>query len=115
MAHARVQEVDQCACALLNDRRDSRTTEGGSECVRILPGQIAGAVALMSVHSFAGQQPWDQQKVIQIVRDLTQAVSGMLDEFKRQPPATIASKSGCTQRMPNSEAARSDAPRELQR
>jgi len=52
---------------------------------------IIAAFALMPVHARAVQQPWDQQKVTHIVSDLAQAVSGILDEFNKQPPATIAS------------------------
>jgi len=51
---------------------------------------IAG-LALLPIHARAVQRPWDQQKVTHIVSDLAQAVSGIVDEFNKQPPATIAS------------------------
>ena len=52
---------------------------------------VFAALAWTPGPALAAQQPWDQQKVTRIVSDLAQAVSGILDEFNKQPPATIAS------------------------
>ena len=52
---------------------------------------VIAVFALLPVDARAVQQPWDQQKVTHIVSDLAQAVSGILDEFNKQPSATIAS------------------------
>jgi len=49
------------------------------------------ALAAASPGAFAAEQAWDPQKVLQIVRELDGAVSGLFDEFKKQPPANIAS------------------------
>ena len=47
--------------------------------------------ASMSPRAFAAEKAWDQQAVTQIVRELDGAVNGLFDEFKKQPPANIAS------------------------
>ena len=49
------------------------------------------ASAAMSPRAFAVEKAWDQQAVTQIVRELDAAVTGLFDEFKKQPPANIAS------------------------
>jgi hypothetical protein len=49
------------------------------------------ACAAMSPRAFAAEKAWDQQAVTQIVRELDGAVNGLFDEFKKQPPANIAS------------------------
>jgi len=51
----------------------------------------AAALALTPTPILAAQQPWDQQKVTQIASELAEAVSGVRDEFRKQPPPTIAS------------------------
>jgi len=49
------------------------------------------AWAAISPRAFAAEKAWDQQAVTQIVRELDGAVTGLFDEFKKQPPANIAS------------------------
>ena len=49
------------------------------------------ACAAATPAAFAAEKPWDQQAVTQIVRELDGAVNGLFDEFKKQPPANIAS------------------------
>jgi len=51
----------------------------------------AGVLTLTSTPILAAQQPWDQQKVTQIASELAEAVSGVRDQFRKQPPSTIAS------------------------
>ena len=51
----------------------------------------AAALVLTPTPILAAQQPWDQQKVTQIASELAEAVSGVRDEFRKQPPETIAS------------------------
>jgi hypothetical protein len=51
----------------------------------------AGVLTLTATPILAAQQPWDQQKVTQIASELAKAVSGVRDEFRKQPPETIAS------------------------
>ena len=52
---------------------------------------LAAALALTPTPILAAQNPWDQQKVTQIASQLVEAVSGVRDEFRKQPPDTIAS------------------------
>ncbi|HVN40126.1 MAG TPA: hypothetical protein VMW19_18340 [Myxococcota bacterium] len=52
---------------------------------------VVVASVAMSPRAFAAEKAWDQQAVTQIVRELDGAVTGLLDEFKKQPPANLAS------------------------
>jgi len=52
----------------------------------------AAAVLILAPHlTLAAQQPWDQQKVTEIASQLADAVSGVYEEFRMQPEASIAS------------------------
>ncbi len=51
----------------------------------------AAALTITSTSSMAASKAWDQQKVTQIASQLAEAVSGVYDEFRKQPPSDIAS------------------------
>jgi len=57
----------------------------------LLAWATAAALTLAPTSIFAAQQPWDQREVTQIASKLAEAVSGVRDEFRKQPPITIAS------------------------
>jgi hypothetical protein len=56
-----------------------------------LAGVVAAVLALAPAPTLAGYQAWDQQKVTQIAGQLAEAVSGVYDEFRKQPPVDISS------------------------
>jgi len=56
-----------------------------------LVGVVVMALAAMSPRAFAAEKAWDRQAVTQIVRELDGAVTGLFDEFRKQPPANLAS------------------------
>ena len=51
----------------------------------------AAVLTLAPPPTLAAQQPWDQQKVTEIASQLAEAVSGVYNEFRMQPEASIAS------------------------
>jgi len=54
------------------------------------PLALAIVIAFMSAYSaFAEQKAWEQQEVTQIAKELAQAVSGMRDEFRKEPTDSI--------------------------
>ena len=51
----------------------------------------AAVLTFTAPPALAAQQAWDQQKVTQIASQLAEAVSGVYNEFRKQPESTIAS------------------------
>jgi len=56
-----------------------------------LAGVAAAVLTLAPTPTLAAHQAWDQQKVTQIANQLAEAVSGVYEEFRRQPPVDISS------------------------
>jgi len=54
-------------------------------------GIAAAVLTLTPIPTQAAHQAWDQEKVTQIASQLADAVSGVYQEFRKQPPVDAAS------------------------
>jgi hypothetical protein len=54
-------------------------------------GIAAVVLTILPTHTLAAQQAWDQPKVTQIASELAETVSGLYEEFRKQPPADVGS------------------------